>query len=196
MKRGVPIVLATFTLLLVLVTACGGGGSPTSTPTIKPTATPTPTSPSQATSIPTNTPTVGAATATPTTPSGGNAGGVVSLEIITPGDQLKYDIDYMSAPVGSTVVVTYTNNSSVFQHNWVLVEAGTKDEVARDGGTAGDASAYVPPNDERVLAATIPLVEPGEQVELTFDAPPAGLYEFVCTFPGHNATKFGTFEVK
>ena len=196
MKRGVPLVLATFTLLLVLAAACGGGDASTPTPTIKPTATPTPTSPSQPTPTPTPTTASGGATATPTTPSGGNGGGVVNLEIITPGDQLKYDIDYMTAHPGSTVVVTYTNDSSVFQHNWVLVRDGTKDEVARDGGTAGEASAYVPQNDERVFAATIPLVEPGEQVELRFEAPPAGLYQFVCTFPGHNATKFGIFEVK
>jgi azurin len=100
----------------------------------------------------------------------------------------------MSAPAGSTVIVNYTNGSSVFQHNWVLVDFGTKDEVARDGGGHPDSS-YVLPGDDRVFAI-IALVEPGEVGEVRFQAPAAGTYEFVCTFPGHNATKFGTFEVK
>ena len=120
----------------------------------------------------------------------------MNLEINTPGDQLKYDRDFMSAPAGSTVVVTYTNDSSVFQHNWVLVKAGTKDEVARDGGTAGLEGNYLLAGDDRIIVAVDPLVEPGDVGEVRFEAPEAGTYEFVCTFPGHNATKFGIFEVK
>ena len=169
MKPSTLLVLGVFALLLFLVAACGGGDEPTPTPT------PTPTTPPK----------------TPTTlpPSS-------DLEINTLGDQLKYDRDFMSASAGSPIVVTYTNNSSVFQHNWVLVRAGTKDEVARDGGTAGLENNYIPPNDDRIIAFITPLVEPGEVGEVRFEAPAPGTYEFVCTFPGHNATKFGTFEVK
>lgn len=31
--------------------------------------------------------------------------------------------------------------------------------------------------------------------EVRFTAPPPGNYQFVCTFPGHNFTMFGVFEV-
>ena len=123
------------------------------------------------------------------TPSG------CDVSITTPGDDLRYDIDFMSVKAGCDVVLRYVNNATAFQHNWVLAKAGTKDEVAADGGLLQE-NGFVPPDDDRVLAATIPLVEPGETRELRFSAPPVGKYDFVCTFPGHNATKFGVFEVK
>ena len=126
-------------------------------------------------------------------PSGGTAG-ETALTITTPGDDLRYDTASLSAKAGTEVVLTYVNNSTAFKHNWVLVKAGTKDAVAADGGLAPE-NGHIPEGDDRVLAATIPLVDPGETRELRFPAPPVGEYEFVCTFPGHNATKFGVFEV-
>ena len=183
MRRGAMSVLGAISLLLLIMTACGGGGED-ATPT---TAPPAPTTPPPAAAF-TPTPTF-----TPAPTSDG--GGVVTLEIGTPDNQLKFDLDFMSAAAGSTVLVRYINDSTVFQHSWVLVEAGTKDEVTRDGGKFPD-NGYVQPGDDRVIAAIIPLVEPGEVGEVRFQAPAAGTYEFVCTFPGHNATKFGTFEVK
>ncbi len=194
MKQGPLLILGIFALLLLLASACGGGTA-TPTPTRQPTPTPTPTSPSFVPATPTPTATTPPDTTSGTTQASGGGGGEVTLEINTPDDQLKYSTNSMSAPAGSTVLVKYTNGSSVFQHNWVLVEADTKDEVARDGGNYPD-NGYIPPGDDRVLAAINPLVEAGEVGQVQFEAPAVGRYEFVCTFPGHNATKFGTFEVK
>ena len=90
--------------------------------------------------------------------------------------------------------MTFSNSSATFSHNWVLVEAGTKDAVAQDGTAAGPANNWVPVNDSRVLGSTT-LLGPGQSGEATFTAPAAGVYQFVCTFPGHNITMFGDFTV-
>jgi len=75
------------------------------------------------------------------------------------------------------------------------VRPGTIDAVAADGIAAGEANNYLKPNDNRVLAYTA-LAKEGETVSVTFDAPPRGTYDFVCTFPGHATLMRGKFIVR
>ena len=175
--------LAACALTLLLVAACSSDDDTASPEVTKVTIPPTDTP----TSLPTP-------ESTGCVPASGSVGAETLLTIRTPSDDLKFDCDFMSAKAGTEVVVTYVNDSTVFQHTWALVKAGTKDAVSADGGQHPE-NAYVPPEDDRVLAFMEPLVEPGETREFRFPAPPVGKYEFVCTFPGHNATKFGVFEV-
>ena len=91
------------------------------------------------------------------------------------------------------MTVTFTNASTINQHNWVLVQLGTKDAVAADGVGAVEANSWVKPDDDRVIAHT-KLLGPGESEEVKFTGQIAGIYQFVCTFPGHSATMFGEFK--
>ena len=154
----------------LLLSACGGGGD---------TATPTP--PLTPTEPPTITPT------TPTPPP-------PTAEIGTDKINLLFDKDSLTVSAGSEVVLEFSNNSVSFEHNWVLVEAGTKDEVAADALQHKD-NDYIPPDDDRIIAHTR-LLDSGETGVITFTAPATpGTYEFICTFPGHSTTMFGQFEV-
>lgn len=119
--------------------------------------------------------------------------GSANLQIGVQGNALEFDLSSLSAPAGSEVVLTFDNVSIINQHNWVLVQAGTKDAVSADGAVAGPSNSWVPPDDERVLAQT-QLLDPGESEEIRFVLGP-GTYQFVCTFPGHNTTMFGDFQV-
>ena len=163
---------------------------------VKPTAVPIPTVP-PAITTPTESaaPDVTATTAPEPAaePSGGSGAGD-SIDIGTDGDALKFSEEALSASSGSSVTVTFNNGSAVNQHNWVLVQDGTKDAVATDGTAAGPAAAWIKPGDERVVASS-KLLNPGDSEAVTFTAPAAGTYQFVCTFPGHNFTMFGDFTV-
>ena len=117
-----------------------------------------------------------------------------SLAISTEGDTLKFDQASLEAKAGSTVTVVFQNASTINQHNWVLVQSGTKDEVAAAGTEAGAEADWIPSGDDRVLAKS-GLLEPGGTQEVRFTVPAAGTYQFVCTFPGHNFTMFGDFIV-
>lgn len=117
-----------------------------------------------------------------------------TLEVSTKGDALQFDQDRLQVAPGTEVVLCFSNASRLSQHNWVLVKAGTKDDVARRGLEAGPDNDWVQPGDPDVIAHTR-LVNPGETGEVRFTAPPAGTYQFVCTFPGHNFTMFGDFVV-
>ena len=163
---------------------------------VKPTVVPIPTVPPAVTTpIESAAPDVTATTAPETAaePSGGSGAGA-SIDIGTDGDALKFSEEALSASSGSSVTVTFNNGSAVNQHNWVLVQDGTKDAVATDGTAAGPAAAWIKPGDERVVASS-KLLDPGDSEAVTFTAPAAGTYQFVCTFPGHNFTMFGDFTV-
>ena len=118
----------------------------------------------------------------------------VAVAIGAVGDTLAFDTDAISADTGAEVTITFTNASSVNTHNFVVVQADTKDAVAANGTAAGPDNNWVQPGDSSVIANTV-LIGPGETTEVTFTAPAPGTYQFVCTFPGHNFTMFGDFVV-
>ena len=113
--------------------------------------------------------------------------------ISTIGDTIQFDKASLQETAIYSVTVTFTNVSTVNQHNWVLVQPGTKDAVAAADVEAGEANSWVQPDDDRVIAHTKPL-GPGESEEIKFTGQIAGIYQFVCTSPGHSATMFGEFK--
>lgn len=121
----------------------------------------------------------------------------VTLDIGSKGDELAYDKTELKAAPGSKVTLNFKNNSQPaanLLHNWVLVNAGTADAVAADGISAGEAGGYLKADDDRVLAHT-KMIKGGESDSITFDAPAAGTYDFLCTFPGHAVLMKGKFIV-
>jgi azurin len=134
------------------------------------------------------------ATTPPPTQAPAASAGPSALEIGVNGDALTFDKDSIEVASGSEVVLAFNNVSGINQHNWVVVQAGTKDAVATRGTGAGPGNDWVQPGDADVVANTKMLL-PGESGEVRFTAPAAGTYQFVCTFPGHNFTMFGDFVV-
>jgi azurin len=120
----------------------------------------------------------------------------VRVDIASVGDTMAFDKKEIVVPAGSRVTVVLKNNaqSPVMTHNFLLVQKGKVEEV-------GQAAIPIPadrghiPQHPAILANT-PLSKPGETVQVTFDAPPAGTYEFLCTTPGHYMLMRGTFIVR
>ncbi len=190
MRKSILILSAVLSAVMLLAIACGSDeADPNATATAAPPATvPVGDRATEPPPPPTAMPT--ADTPVPT----GGSGGAAQLAIDVQGDALMFSVASLSAAAGSEVVVTFNNSSSVNTHNWAIVEAGTKDAVATDGLAAGQDNNWLPVDDSRVIGATT-LLGPGESGEATFTAPAAGVYQFVCTFPGHNFTMFGEFTV-
>jgi azurin len=122
----------------------------------------------------------------------------VTLEIGSKGDELLFDKAELTAPAGAKVTLKFKNNASAAsgnKHNWVLAKAGQADAIAADGIAAGEASNYLKAGDNRVIANT-KLIEAGKEDTVTFTAPAAGSYDFICTFPGHNVAMKGKLVVQ
>ena len=192
MRKPLLILIAILSAVMLLAVACGSDeADPNATATPAPPDTVTP---AERTPEPTVAPTAVPATTAPATSAPATSAGPVQIDIDVNGDALQFNINSLSAPAGAEVVVTFNNSSGVNFHNFVVVQPRTKDAVAADGTTAGPANNWVPPGDSRVIANTV-LISPGESTTVTFTAPSAGTYQFVCTFPGHNFTMFGDFIV-
>ena len=116
----------------------------------------------------------------------------VDLAISADAAMLAFDVDRLDAKAGAEIKLTFTNPAP-FDHNWVLIQEGTKDAVAAEGIAAGPDNNYVPPGDPRVLANSI-LLKGGDSETLSFTLE-AGAYVFACTFPGHSGLMFGDLVV-
>lgn len=118
------------------------------------------------------------------------------LNLNTVGDTMAYEQTSLEATAGQKVKLTFKNNGTqpAMQHDFILVKAGTDAEVSTAGLTAGAAKDYIP-DSPNILAHT-KLLKPGESDTITFTAPAAGDYPYICTFPGHYPLMKGVLHVK
>ena len=104
-------------------------------------------------------------------------------------DQMKYDVISIDATVGQKITVTLTNVGMIpkaaMAHNFVLLKAGTDVTAFATAAMMHQAEGYMPPDMADKVIASTKLVGPGESDSVTFVAPAAGSYDYICTFPGH-----------
>lgn len=156
---------------------------PTQRPQVQPTAPPA----AQPTAAPS-----GGAVAIPTAPLGPAlaTGSGQALASGSAGEQLAFDNTSLTVPNG-LVTLTFKNNSSAVQHNWVLVDGGddvaaaVNDAALKQSSAARNPAAAVPSADTPGLLVATQQLNPGEEVTFTFQTPGPGTYKFLCTFPGH-----------
>ncbi|WP_322814418.1 plastocyanin/azurin family copper-binding protein [Chloroflexus sp.] len=117
---------------------------------------------------------------------GGSGSGPVTIEIGSKGEELAFDKTELTVSAGQTVTIRFKNNSAVQQHNWILVKGGEAEAaaIANAGLSAGPAANYLPADKSNIIAES-PLANGNETVEVTFTAPAAGTYLYICTVPGH-----------
>ena len=114
--------------------------------------------------------------------SGGASG---TLEVSADGENLAFKPAALTGKAGGQITVTFKNASTAQQHNWVLVSGGddvaaTVDEEAVNVG----APDYLPTTN---VVGGSKMLQPGASATVTFTAPAAGKYVYLCTFPGHYA---------
>jgi uncharacterized cupredoxin-like copper-binding protein len=109
---------------------------------------------------------------------------------------LLYDVTEMTVRAGERVKLIFDNQDDM-PHNFLLVTPGAADRVGETAlkmGIRGPGSDYVPDMPE-VLNYTR-LVDPGQSDTIYFTAPTEpGLYEYVCTYPGHYLLMRGILRV-
>lgn len=121
----------------------------------------------------------------------GAAGRAILLEVdtSTEPEDLSYVQTALVAPAGSMITLTLNNRTDAddeIGHNWVLVQPGQEESVLANGIAAGDDRDWLDVDDPGIIAHTA-LIEGDDSDSITFPAPPAGIYTFLCTFPEHHA---------
>jgi len=127
-------------------------------------------------------------------PTAEATGPAVTLEE-SADDSVDYSSKALEAPAGSKITLTLTNKSTDKQFNWVLAKPGKMFSVATNGSAESEATGYLKPGDPDIIVNT-KLIKPGATDTITFSAPPAGEYQFFCTFPGYFIRMNGKLTIK
>jgi azurin len=108
---------------------------------------------------------------------------------IKASDTMKFDVVAIDATAGQKVTVTLMNAGTLpkvaMAHNFVLLKAGTDVAGFCSAGLTHADSGYIAPEMADKVIASTKMLGPGETDTVTFTAPAAGTYDYVCTFPGH-----------
>jgi azurin len=128
-----------------------------------------------------------------------SAGGVREITVTIVGSSMadmRYSPNSIHIKKGEKVKLTLINTiraEGLFQ-NWVLVNLGSAQEVVNNAMSEGTHNNYIPSGKNVVTASS--LAAPGKQVELNFNAPAPGTYQFISTFPGNYPKMTGKLVVE
>jgi putative heme-binding domain-containing protein len=112
--------------------------------------------------------------------------------------RMIYDKTRIVVEAGKPVEIRFSN-TDLMPHNFALTLPGAMEEI----GLLAEATAQAPdamarhfiPKSAKVLVASR-LLQPGESEALSFEAPKsAGVYPYVCTYPGHWRRMYGALYV-
>lgn len=115
-------------------------------------------------------------------------------------DAMQFDKKEIKVPAGKKVQLTLTHTGKmakeVMGHNFVLLKAGVDMAAFATAAMTAKATDFIPEAKKGDVVASTKVIGGGESVTITFDAPAAGTYQFLCTFPGHYAVMNGKFIVE
>lgn len=121
---------------------------------------------------------------------------------ITGNDTMQFDLKTFEAKAGEKVELTFKNIGKIpkiaMGHNLVILKKGVS-AIAfgqKAMGAGANATNALPDSVKGDTIAATKLLGPAESETITFTAPDAGDYEYVCTFPGHFAMMRGVMKVK
>lgn len=119
---------------------------------------------------------------------------------LTGNDLMQYDKNEIRVKAGQQVTITLRHigkmDLKVMGHNFVLLKQGVEiPAFSVEAANAGEPEDWIPNNGASVIAHT-KMIGGGQSTTVTFPAPAAGTYDFICSFPGHSGLMKGKFIVE
>ncbi len=123
-----------------------------------------------------------------------------SIELVIEGnDQMQFSKEELKVTEGQVVTLTLKHTGKMpkesMGHNWVLLTTGTDLAVFGTSAVSAPDNNYIPKDMEDKVIANTKVIGGGEEVSITFEAPKAGYYKYLCSFPGHWGVMQGSFVV-
>ncbi len=114
-------------------------------------------------------------------------------------DMMQFDKSELMAQAGEKITLTFRHvgqlDRRVMGHNFVLLTPGTDiTGFANEAAAAGESADWIPNDGAQVIAHT-KMLGGGQTDVITFEAPEPGVYDFICSFPGHSGMMRGTLTV-
>ncbi len=123
----------------------------------------------------------------------------VNKIVITSDDYMKFNTSKITVKSGKLVKLTLKHignlDVQVMGHNFVLLK--NKVDIVEFANKAAMASKnqYIPIESNEVIAYT-DMIGGGQETTIEFLPPEVGIYNFICSFPGHYAMMKGKFIVE
>ncbi len=119
---------------------------------------------------------------------------------LTGNDMMQYSTNELKVKSGAEVTLTMRHigkmDLKVMGHNFVLLKPGIEiPAFSLEAANAGESKNWIP-NDGKDIIAHTKMIGGGQSTSVTFTAPAAGTYDFICSFPGHSGLMKGKFIVE
>lgn len=146
------------------------------------------------------TPTTEATTEAPSEAPGSDIPGIADVAVtdhieLQGSDDMKFDKVLFKIKAGQDVKLTLKNVGKLpkeaMSHNAVVLAQGTDVQAFGEAAVKDKANDHIPASMATDVIAHTKLLGPGESDEITFKVADPGVYEFVCSFPGHFGTMRG-----
>ncbi|MCL4161054.1 UNVERIFIED_CONTAM: hypothetical protein GTU68_056724 [Idotea baltica] len=112
---------------------------------------------------------------------------------------MQFNKKEIKVKAGKKVKITLKHigkmDKNVMGHNFVLLKQGVNLMAFGNKAATARDNDYIPLGNQDVIAHT-KMLGGGETAVIEFDAPEAGTYEFLCSFPGHSGLMKGQFIVE
>ncbi len=119
---------------------------------------------------------------------------------ITGNDLMQYNIKEFTVAAGSKVTLVFKHVGKLpkeaMGHNVVILKQGVDVDKFAQESIAAMATGFIPASRKGDIVAHTEMVGGGKETTVTFTAPAAGQYVYICTFPGHYAIMRGVMTVK
>ncbi|HUZ59672.1 MAG TPA: azurin [Hanamia sp.] len=139
------------------------------------------------------------AAATPAAP-GADIPGIDSVSvtdhIILEGrDNMTYNKTLFKVKAGQKITLDFKNvgklPAAAMSHNVIILKPGTDVQAFGTAAISAAATEHIPPSMKDDVIAHTKLLGPGQKDKITFTLPDPGVYDYICTFPGHFGTMHG-----
>lgn len=114
---------------------------------------------------------------------------------LTGSDDMKFDKTLFKVKAGQQVTLDFKNvgklPAAAMSHNVVILQQGTDVQKFGEAAVPAAATGHIPPSMTDDVIAHTKLLGPGESDKITFTLADPGVYDFICSFPGHFGTMHG-----
>jgi plastocyanin len=114
-----------------------------------------------------------------------------TITIRAVGSTLEFVPPRISAKAGTRIRIRFVNDGTL-PHNVVLPRSEDDIDGLVQAAYQAAETGFVPLGAKAKLLAYSTLASPGQTVDLTFTMPAPGEYTYICLFPGHATSMFGT----
>lgn len=114
-----------------------------------------------------------------------------TITIRASGSTLEFSPQRISARTGTRLRIRFVNEGTL-PHNVVVPRSEEDIDGLVQAAYLASESGFVPLGHKGKLLAYTTLASPGDTVEVTLTVPAPGEYTFICLFPGHATSMFGT----